>query len=361
MRRFHCHCGAITYFENTTCLKCGRMQGFISSILTLSAFEPRGAGTWTPLDTIEAGKTYRMCANYDEAGVCNWMVPVIDNSSLCASCRMNKVIPNLLKADNRLLWFKVEQAKRRLLFTLFSLGLPIVGRDIDPDAGLAFSFKEDDPGAPGGQVFTGHYRGSITINIKEADPSAREEIRKRMNERYRTVLGHFRHEIGHYYWDRLVDGTHWVDGFRDLFGDERADYSEELRLYYQHGPRPDWEQNFISAYATSHPWEDWSETFSHYLHMMDTIETAYDYGFAIHGERMTHPSEVFTPRTYASGAEGPTFAKILEDMISLTLVMNALNRSMGMPDPYPFALTKPVVDKLHFVHDVVCEAARPER
>lgn len=360
MRKFTCHCGNALYFENTACLRCSRTLGFAHDSLVLTAIEPAGEGLWRALAPETGGRVFRLCSNYSQEDVCNWLVPSGEGNRLCFSCGLNNIIPNLAKPDNRRLWFKVEQAKRRLLYTLLTLGLPVVGREADPEAGLVFNFMEDDEAvSSSGRVLTGHYRGSITINIREADESTSEKIKKRMNEKYRTVLGHFRHEIGHYYWDRLICGTKWIDGFRETFGDERADYRQALDRYYSGGRAPAWEKDFISAYATSHPWEDWCETFSHYLHMMDTLETAYDYGFAIHGETLTHPSEVLKDRTLTSDSGRPSFDKILENMVSLSLVMNALNRSMGVADPYPFSLTGAVANKLRFVHYVISEAANP--
>lgn len=361
MRKFACHCGNTLYFENTLCLDCKRTLGFIPSVLRLSAFEPAGGELWKSLAPDAPGE-FRRCLNYSVQDVCNWMVPAESPDKLCFSCRLNNIIPNLDKRENRILWFKVEQAKRRLLYTLLGLGLPIVDRKEDPASGLVFNFKEDIPYAINGRVLTGHYKGVITVNIKEADPSAREEIRKRMNEKYRTLLGHFRHEIGHYYWDRVIDGSKWLDECRTVFGDERADYQESLRRYYAEGPRKGWEREYISAYGSSHPWEDWCETFAHYLHMMDTMETAHDYGFAIHGEAITDPSGLVKGEALASGAGCPAFDDILKHMISLTHVMNALNRSMGMPDPYPFTLLgAPVVEKLHFIHRVIYDISNQDK
>lgn len=361
MRKFACTCGNVLYFENTLCLECKRSLGFVPSALRLAAFEPGGGGLWQSLSS-EAPGAFRRCLNYSVEDVCNWMVPANDPEGLCYSCRLNGVVPNLGKSENRLLWFKVEQAKRRLLYTLLSLGLPIVDRRKDPESGLVFELKEDTPDGTDGRVLTGHHMGVITINIKEADPSAREEIRQKMNEKYRTLLGHFRHEIGHYYWDRVISGSGWIGGWREVFGDERADYQEALGRYYAEGPRKGWETDHISAYGTAHPWEDWCETFAHYLHLMDTMETAHEYGFSIHGEAIGHPSGKGREKAAEKDDGAPGFDNVLRHMVSLTLVMNALNRSMGMPDPYPFALhSGPVVEKLRFVHAVISEIANREK
>jgi len=291
------------------------------------------------------------------------MVPAEDTNAYCRSCRLNRVIPNLSTPRNRVLWFRIEQAKRRLIYGILALGLPLVGREQDPLNGLAFEFLEDtrsgvefsaDIGQPN-RVMTGHNQGVITVNISEADPIAREEARETLREQYRTLLGHFRHEIGHYYWDRLVRNTDWLAVFREQFGDESADYDQALARYYSQGPPPDWEASFISMYASSHPWEDWGETWSHYLHMFMTLETAYEYGFAIRGQEIGHPREHLAPDALPATDGVDAFEDMINNWIKLTQGMNAFNRSMGLPDAYPFALSPPVVEKLRMVHQIICE------
>jgi hypothetical protein len=198
---------------------------------------------------------------------------------------------------------------------------------------------------------TGHHSGIITINIMEAEDSAREMMREQMNEGYRTLLGHFRHEIGHYYWDRLVNGTEYLAQFRELFGDERLDYQQALRDYYQRGQETGWQSGYISAYASSHPWEDWAETWAHYLHMVDTLETANDAGFSIESRRASAPAESVN-RDFLQ-IPGESFDALMEDWSSLVIGLNALNRSMGLPDAYPFILSAPAMNKLRFVHQLV--------
>lgn len=171
----------------------------------------------------------------------------------------------------------------RLLYNLFRLRLPVVGRDEDAEFGLCFAFLADPTAER--RVHTGHENGLITLNVAEADHSAREEMREEMGETYRTLLGHFRHEIGHFYWDRLVARSAWLDRFRQLFGDERQDYAQALARHYAEGAPADWQQRFVSAYASVHPWEDWAESWAHYLHMMDTLETASDFGFVVRGKK----------------------------------------------------------------------------
>jgi hypothetical protein len=356
VKTFTCACGNTLHFENSRCLVCGRTLGYLPGPGTLSALEPGNDDAWRALAD---GGIYRQCANYRDYQVCNWMVPVADGHSYCVSCRLNHIIPDLSQPQNLTLWHRIETAKRRLLYTLYGLGLPVVGRDVDPKRGLAFEFLADPENGnefsnevtAGKRVVTGHRSGMVTINIAEAEHSSREEMRAKMKERYRTLLGHFRHECGHYYWDRLVLHTPWLERARSLFGDERADYQQALSRYYANGPRPGWQQSFISAYASAHPWEDWAETWAHYLHMVDTLETAHDFGFCLQGRELNEPVPA---AQNASGYRSPAdFDALVEDFAQLSVALNALNRSMGQPDAYPFVLSAIPLAKLRFVHEVI--------
>jgi hypothetical protein len=312
-------------------------------------------GQWLALSD---GQLYRQCNNYSQYAVCNWMVGLADPNPFCASCRLNHIIPNLSEPQNIELWRRIEQAKRRLLFTLYRLGLPVIGRDQDPQFGLMFEFLADAPPAdgftsqapPGQPVITGHQAGLITINLKEAEHSAREQMREMLNEAYRTLLGHFRHESGHYYWGRLIGNTNQIHDFRGLFGDERQDYQMALQQRYQQATLEGWQQSYISSYAAMHPWEDWAETWAHYLHIVDTLETAHDFGFSIAGKRMELPEQL---KNGNSPLRITDFDELLQDWTHLSVALNALNRSMGLNDAYPFAVTPPVVEKLRFVHNVI--------
>ncbi|MEJ2509648.1 MAG: putative zinc-binding peptidase [Gammaproteobacteria bacterium] len=371
MKNFRCVCGNTVYFENSQCLACGRALGYLPDRATLSALEPaaadsRGEGQWRAVAPAAGGgdRLYRQCVNYARERVCNWMVPADDPHAFCISCRLNDVIPNLSDPQNRVLWRRIEEAKRRLLYTLYALGLPVIGREVDPERGLGFEFLADqvsglefaDPFGQHAHVITGHRAGLITINVAEADPSARERMRERMNEQYRTLLGHFRHEIGHYYWERLVRPTACLEAFRTLFGDERGDYEAALAHYHANGAPPDWQVNYVSAYAAAHPWEDWAETWAQYLHIVDTLETAHDYGFELCGRVLAAPIER-TEAADAASADSQTrndvFDELLADWSALSLAMNSLNRSMGLPDAYPFAVSGHAADKVHFVHRLV--------
>ena len=348
MKTFHCDkCSQQVFFENTHCSNCDSMLGYEPSLRTINSYEPADNGLWSSLNKRDAGKLYKQCSNYVEHNVCNWMIPADDPHELCESCQFTVVIPALSSEKNVVLWSRLETAKRRLLFSLAALNLTPDSKETAPDTGLAFQFLED--GVTDQCVMTGHDDGLITLNIAEADPAERERTREQMHERYRTLLGHFRHESGHYYFDRLVVDSQWIDGFRELFGDERADYGEALQRHYNDGPVADWEERFVSSYASSHPWEDWAETWAHYLHMLDTLETAHACGLSLKPAKADEPSLDGVTLPSKTG----TFDETLSDWFALTYVLNSLNRSIGMPDSYPFKLSTPVLEKLAFVHQVV--------
>jgi hypothetical protein len=348
MKTFHCDkCAHQIFFENTLCFNCDSTLGYQPATRSINAFEQTESGHWHSLHRNDAGKLYKKCGNYVEHNVCNWMLPADDPHDLCESCQLTVVIPALTSEKNHILWSRLEAAKRRLLFSLASLNLTPASKEQEPETGLAFQFLED--GVSDQTVMTGHADGVITLNIAEADPAERERTREQMHERYRTLLGHFRHESGHYYFDRLVVGSEWIDEYRALFGDERQDYGEALKRHYSNGPADDWQSHFVSSYASSHPWEDWAETWAHYLHMLDTLETANSCGLALHPRKKDEPAlDSVTLPTKTDDLDD-----ILHDWFALTYVLNSLNRSIGMPDSYPFTLSTPVLEKLGFVHKVV--------
>jgi hypothetical protein len=224
----------------------------------------------------------------------------------------------------------------------------------DPDKGLAYDFLRAAPGQP--QIMTGHHAGIITMNLEEADDAHRERARKTFSEPYRTLLGHFRHEVGHYYWDRLVAGTPWHAKYRAVFGDERLNYREALRANYQGRAPADWRERFISAYASTHPWEDWAETWAHYLHIRDTVDTAVSFG--IQARMADIEAEPFTVADLwdSTDPDAGDFLQLLHSWIDITGVMNEMSSAMGQPDFYPFVLPRSVVAKLHFIHSVVARA-----
>ncbi|MEO6601962.1 MAG: putative zinc-binding metallopeptidase, partial [Polyangiaceae bacterium] len=271
MKIFTCSaCKHVAFFENSQCVNCGHRLAFLSDHRVLSALEqdswnaPDGSPYYGALDPAGSGTRYKLCRNYVQHGVCNWAIPEHDSSEYCLACCLNESVPDLTDPASLSAWQKLEIAKRRLVFTLLEFGLPLETKQQRADIGLAFSFKND--GTDGEKVLTGHCDGLVTINMKEANVIEREQARVNLGERYRTLLGHFRHESGHYYWDRLVKDSPNLEGFRALFGNEEADYAEAVKRHYA-APRQDWADEFVSSYATMHPWEDWAETWAHYLHM----------------------------------------------------------------------------------------------
>jgi hypothetical protein len=348
VKLFSCqHCGTLLHFENVRCERCGHRVGFLSEALHLHALVPAGEDSWTALDA--AGR-WRDCANAADS-VCNWMVPEDSGHAFCAACRHNVTIPDLADAERRALWAVLEAAKHRLIYSLLALRLPLRDRREDPEHGLGFRFLADAPDGP--RVLTGHDRGLITVSLNEADDALRAAMQARMGERYRTPLGHLRHEVGHHYWDLLVRDGGRLAPFRALFGDERQDYAEALRAHYARPAGEGWNDRFVSAYASAHPWEDFAETWAHLLHILDTVETAAAFGLAIAPEAGHEAGARFEPG-FAARADT---AELVRAWLPLSLAMNALGRSMGQKDPYPFVLSPAVVEKLGFVHALVREAA----
>ena len=169
-----------------------------------------------------------------------------------------------------------------------------------------------------------------------------------MNERYRTLLGHFRHEVGHYYWSRFVEKNEPCLGeFRELFGDERLNYNRALNRYYREGPIANWQDSFVTAYASSHPWEDWAESWAHYLHIHDSLETANSWGISVERSK----PNLFSTLQPADSLQ--SFETLLQHWIYLSMALNSLNRSMGKGDAYPFILSGPAIKKIAFIQKVI--------
>ena len=342
MQNFVCaQCGQVLFFENSVCAGCGHQLAYLPEVATLSTiiaetpiavgFPLRQAGmTYFAAD----GTRHKLCGNDTEYAVCNWAIPADSTETFCRSCRLNQTIPNLGAPGSIDDWRRLEAAKRRLLHTLLEYRLPLDG--------LAFRFLADQ-GAE--KVLTGHKNGLITINLAESNDVLRERMRVEMGEAYRTLLGHFRHEAGHFFWDKLIGRSVWHDRYRELFGDESASYSDALERHHRQGPPIDWRTFFVTSYASSHPWEDWAETFAHYLHMVDTLETARAFGIAMRG------APALSAQPNERGFQ--QFALLIEAWVPVTVALNSLNRSMGLADAYPFVLSPATVEKLRFVHDVI--------
>ncbi|HZR45605.1 MAG TPA: putative zinc-binding metallopeptidase [Candidatus Manganitrophaceae bacterium] len=349
MKVFHCdHCQQLIFFENTRCVRCDRVLAYLPGLGVMGSLDDAGENLWRSSLPQAEGKRYRLCENYSKENVCNWGIPADDPHPLCPSCRLTEVIPDLSRPGHKEAWSKLEAAKRRLVYTLALLGCPIQNRRDDPEHGLAYRFLAD-PDTPGAApVLTGHADGVITLNVVEADDAERERRRLQLHEPYRTLLGHFRHEAGHYYWDRLIRNSPRLEPFRKQFGDERKDYTESLQEHYRKGPPADWQQRWVSAYAAAHPWEDWAETWAHYLHMADTLETAVACGLSLRPGRPNEPALKGAP-----SPEAGSFDQLIDNWFPLTYVLNNLNRGLGLPDAYPFVLSTPAIDKLRFVHETI--------
>lgn len=349
MQLFRCVCDTALFFENTACETCGRDVGWCPSCRRISALEARGDAGLFECVSPGCGAMVRKCANYALEGVCNRCVETggpHGEEAFCDCCRLNVTIPDLSVDGNRARWARLEAAKRRLVYTLDMLGLPYGTAADGFDPPLAFAFKGDTMPAQGlwrtmgevERVYTGHADGEITINIREADDAEREKLRVDFGEAHRTLIGHFRHEIGHYYWDLLVRGRH-EDRFKAVFGDhENPDYGEALSRYYDNGPAAEWQQTFVSAYATMHPWEDWAETFALYLAMSAVLDTALHLGLL-------------------AGPPADDLGAMLRRYHSLGLVLNELNRDMGLLDPAPAVITTTIAGKLGCIHEMVGAAA----
>ncbi len=355
MKTFYCdHCSQLIYFENTECLNCGHILGFCPDTQKNTAFEATENGLWKSLAPRSLGKLYKKCLNYSNENVCNWMIPVTSTENFCLSCRLNQTIPDIHVGDNRKYWYKLEQAKRRLIYSILRLKLPLKNRKQDPENGLVFEFLEGPELSQPERspVSTGHNKGLITINVAEANDAVRVKLRLEMKEMYRTLLGHFRHEIGHYYWFTLVQNSKWLDTCREIFGDDRLDYQEALSNYYATQTQRQLHPDYISVYASSHPWEDWAETWAHYMHIYDTLETAYSWKINFNPKLSKYPKKDHDVEI----STDESFNEMLTNWSWATGALNSLNRSMGLNDPYPFIVTAKVSDKLRFIHKVIHES-----
>ena len=268
----------------------------------------------------------------------------------CLACRHSRTVPDLSQEQNLLPWRKLEIAKHRLFYTLLRLNLPIETRNEKPE-GLVFDFLADQPAPNAPKVMTGHDNGLITIALVEADDAERERRRTAMGEPYRTLLGHFRHEVGHYYWDQLVRDAGRLDQCRAVFGDDTQNYEQALQRHYSEGAPANWQENYVSAYATTHPWEDFAETWAHYLHIVDTLEMAGSFGVSV-DPKLDKDGELeasvdFNP--YKAG----DIQQLIDVWLPLTFALNSLNRCMGQSDVYPFVLSPAVIEKLGFIHHIV--------
>ncbi len=360
---YRCVCGAPTFFRNSQCLSCGRTLAYepqTARMVSLIAHHDEEGDSWHIEGDIDSA-SYHRCANYQSAAACNWLRPAgiasHHDRGLCMACSLNRMIPNQSSEENQQLWARIEVAKRRLVSQLLALGLPVrsklPGLWQDEKQGLSFDFLRDQPDHP---VITGHTHGVITMNALEADDAARELTRAALHEPYRTLLGHLRHEVGHYYWDLLIKDKPWLAHFRRLFGDERTDYAASLERHYEQGAPEDWRKRHVSEYASSHPWEDWAESWAHYLHLRDALDSAASFGLnADDVEARVQPFGL-DALWDASRVGSKAYLQLINDWLRLTGVLNELSDSLGQASFYPFVLSRKVVAKLQFVHEVIAHA-----
>ncbi|GJL61484.1 MAG: hypothetical protein NPIRA04_01380 [Nitrospirales bacterium] len=350
MNNYTCHCSNTLFFENTRCVACNSDVGWCPACQRLTGLILSPNGTFQ-CGIRECQALLVKCHNYEVEHVCNRCLVAntneVSRTGLCDYCRYNDTIPDLSVEGNRERWYRLEAAKRRLLYTLDFLGLSYGKAEDGIQPALSFDFKADTnfsgnqwkPMGDHEQVYTGHDHGKITINLQETEDVEREKLRVSFGEAHRTIVGHFRHEIGHYYWEMLIENKEEEDFIR-LFGDyQNPTYSEALERYYQEGPPNNWQENFISAYATMHPWEDFAETFAKYLAMVSVLDTA-RHNFA----------EVGIDPTRAE------FMTMIKSYQNLGTMLNEMNRAMGLIDLMPEVLVQPVIEKLQFIHQILSAA-----
>lgn len=324
MRIFDCPvCGENLFFENTACA-CGAEV----------AYDP---------DRASFVQAFTPCANRDQIR-CNWIAE--GDAGLCRACAMTEVIPDIGGPENVSLWAEAELAKRWVLANLARWGWFTSG---DDGRRPVFRLLSEQTSAGEAPVSMGHADGIVTINVTEANPAERARRRVELGEPLRTMIGHFRHELGHFFFTRLTDRSDFTEVFRDIFGNEQADYAAALQRHYADGAPADWQNNYVSAYSSAHPHEDWAECFAHLLHLTDIVDSFVAAG--LDSDEAPAPDydpydETDTDRLITFGAE-------------LGIALNHVNRSMGLPDIYPFVLSRPIRDKLAFVHERM-QAARPE-
>lgn len=360
---FRCgRCGHAVFFENVRCGQCDALLGYLPGERCMGAFEADEAGDgeataaprWRRVGASCDGagdQPFTPCANRVQHDICNWMLDPGDPGPLCRSCRLTAVIPDLTVPGNTTRWAAIEAAKRRLMFTLIDHGLDPEPKTSPTDPqGLALHLLGAVPGGPG--VMTGHAGGIVTINIAEADDVEREATRVAFGEPARTLLGHLRHELGHYLQQRWITGSS-AEACRAVFGDEREDYAAALARYHAEGPPADWQQRFVTAYASAHPFEDWAETCAHVLLVSDAVQTAESWGLRLDG-----PVARARPK---SSRSQPMDRVVIEHWLPVAQFLNAMNRSLGQRDSYPYLMPDAVLQKMATVQRLLSDAARRRR
>lgn len=322
MKAFRCRvCDNPLHFENSVCVSCGTHLGFSRDERAIVPVDEDGRYV------DGAGGEWHLCKNLSLSG-CTWLTPIAGGQ--CFSCDLTRTRPNDDDATGLAHFPAAERAKRRLVVELDTLGFDVVGKHEDPENGLAFDLLSSVEE----KVVIGHANGLITIDLAESQAAHRERVREQLGEPYHTMLGHFRHEVGHYLEWQLVRDGEVLERCREIFGDDTASYQDEIDRHYAEGPPAGWESSYISSYATMHPYEDFTETRAHYLHICDTIQTASEYGLTTVG----------TVSSFTSFRD-----VVVGIWVPLSVALNMINRSMGHDDLYPFVIPDTVLDKLDFV------------
>lgn len=345
--------GLPLYFDNHFSVGANNASvGFVADTLTLHTLTDLGDGSFTIPSF--PGRRFRLCSNAPLDGS-NWLVDAHDTNSLAVPARYNRIIPDTTSTQGLERFHKIGAAQRHLFYSILRLGIPCPDRNADPAGGLVFDFLEDSIDTVGNLVpaMTGHEKGLISLRAAEADDVVRETVRVSMGEPYRTLLGHFRHEIGHFFFDQLVLGSNMIDEARVLFGDERQDYEAALKKNYEDGPPVDWQQSFISTYASCHPAEDFAECWAHYFHIVDTLESTRAFGLSIAPFKHNDLDVEVTFDPYRADSA----QQLVDSWVPISLALNTFQRSMGQGDIYPFVMPPEVVNKLDFINRLI-KAAR---
>jgi hypothetical protein len=320
MQRLHCpNCGNEVFFDSLRCVRCA----------TELAFELEPTGSLRVADAAFAGR-----CEMRHAWRCNWQPD--SSGPFCTSCL---IVDAGTHADNPLL-AAFLLAQRRALAQLSELGVAWTGNVDDPaQPPLRFTYRSS---VAGDAPTIGHLAGLITLDLDEADPAEREQIRATLGEQYRTPLGHIRHELGHYVWLRHVasDPARHAE-FRAVFGDETVDYAAALDAYYARPEDESWPDEYVSPYATAHPWEDFAESWAQVMHLHDVVTTGAAWGV------VEFPDGPFDPQQWISTA------------VLASLAANELARAMGMRDLYPFALSPGARRKIEAAWRLVHGATTP--
>ncbi|MTH78159.1 zinc-binding metallopeptidase family protein [Paracoccus aestuariivivens] len=313
MQRLDCPgCGQRVYFHNTLC-SCGMALVFDPE---LGAF----AANATP------------CTRLRDIG-CNWRAE--QDGPQCRSCAMTTTVPDLSVEGNLDLLAQSEAAKR---WVLANLARWRWFTNADQGQRVSFQMLSEHARHQEVNVTMGHADGVITINVVEADDAVRVERQQELGELYRSMVGHMRHEIAHFLFERLAVLPGFLDQFRTMFGDERADYAQAITEHYAN-PK-DKGATHISKYATMHPHEDWAETSAHILHLVDMTDSLMATG-------LTGPQ--IPPPGYDAYAD-PNAEQLLTVATAVALAVNEINRALDNPDVYPFVLTETTRAKLAFAH-----------